>query len=139
MKKSMKQVIQFSMMATLLSTAIAVGSAFAGDPSDNTMFTSKDLEYIREINSGKAYAPETVKAPAAKTISNTMLTDSDQEVMQAGKIEIPTKVAENRPAVKKRAVPNTMFTDADQEYISGKQNKLNMQALSDGAPTAMGE
>ena len=140
MKTSMKQVSRFSMLATLLSLAIAGGVAFAVGPSDNTMFTGNDLEYIREMNSGHTYPAEAVStAPKAKTISNTMLTDSDQEVMQVGKMDIPPEVAENKPVVKKRTVSNTMFTDADQEYISGSQDSLNLEALSDSAPAAMGE
>lgn len=139
MKNGMKKLVQLSIMATVLSVVMASGTVFAGGPN-NTMFTGKDLEYIREMNSGKVYAAEPEKtATATKKIPNTMLTDQDQEVMQAGKIDIPVKPVENKPVVKKRTIPNTMFTDADQEYLNGSQDSLNLEALSDSAPTAMGE
>jgi len=141
MKKKMKQMVQFSMTAALLSVAITTGSAFAGGLADNTMFTSDALDYIRDRQAGKTYQAEkpVKKAATDRTISNTGLSDAQREVMRAGKMDVPETTVEKKSVAKQRTVPNTMFTTGDQEYISGSQGGVNVDALTESAPTAIGE
>ena len=132
----MKKVITATTVAAALLFVVA--AAGAGDLYQNTVFNAADLDYLQ--NGYEKPAPAAEKAPVAKknTIQNPMLNGMAVEDIRDN-YKAPAEVAEKTPAKKTSRIKNTMFTDADRDYCENNDNRVNLRALFNSTPTAVGE